>query len=193
MRRNEMHKVTFSLVSNHFDEVREELTFRLELDDIFSGSYSHGNPGGDCFALLFKFRNPIEGFSHELRRLLLGDRAQGGLAFLGMEESFSPILRGNAFEICFCLLQFGGQFGSDRIADIPLGIVGNNLIIYKGIQGELFTKVFEKFSCRQRSNIRNATSTAERSRREVRIGVWWSSRSRVTCLRRSFPPSKRIS
>ena len=35
--RNEMHKVTLGLVSDHFNDIGEELAFWFELDHIFSG------------------------------------------------------------------------------------------------------------------------------------------------------------
>ena len=45
MWRNEMEKVTLSLISDHLDEVGEELAFWFELDHVFPSGDSYGNSG----------------------------------------------------------------------------------------------------------------------------------------------------
>ncbi len=128
-----MYKVTLSLIGDHFDEVGEELTFWVEFNDVFSGGDRHRDPCRYLFALLFEFRNAVEGFSHALCDLLLNAFAlsRGRVSLISFHEGFSPVLRGKPFKLCFCLPQFDGQFCSFRIGNISLRIVRNNLVIYQ--------------------------------------------------------------
>ena len=146
IRRNEMHKITLGLISNHFDEIGEELALWVKFDDVLSNSVTHRNSDGHCFALSFEFGNAIEGFSNAPCELPLGAfRVSRGRAdMFGMHEGLSPIIRGKPFELCTHLLQLDGHLDSFRIGDIAGRIVRNNVVIYQGIQRVLFAKIFEE-------------------------------------------------